>query len=106
MTDEWCPSSGEHSMLTKDVTSNADAAHSADADLALGVSEADIRLVDAFYHEVALEASNDRAPATHEEQAANAALAESFARLNAMTPDELRAERARRREERRLRGGR
>ncbi len=74
--------------------------------LVLGVSEADIRLVDAYYHELALEASNDPSPLTREEQIADAEWAESFARLKAMTPDELRAERARRIRERRRRDGR
>jgi hypothetical protein len=65
-------------------------------ELVLGVSEADFRLVDAFYQELALEASNDPSAPTREEQTANAESAKSFARLKAMTPDELRAERARR----------
>ena len=74
--------------------------------LVLGVSEADIRLVDAYFHELALDASSDPSPPTREEQTANAELAESFARLKSMTPDELRAERARRIRERRRRDGR
>lgn len=110
MTDEWCPPSGEHS-IPKDVetvtANHNDAAQSATCgDLVLGVSEADFRLVDAFFYELALDASNDPSPPTREEQAANAALAASFARLKAMSPDELRVERARRLAERRRRDGR
>ena len=75
-------------------------------ELVLGASEADIRLVDAYFHELALDASNDPSPPTREEQIANAESVAAFERLKAMTPDELRAERARRIQERRRRDGR
>ena len=74
-------------------------------DLVLGVSEADINLVDAYFHELALESVSDPSPLTPEEQAADAGSVAAFERLKAMTPDELRAERARRMRERRLRYG-
>jgi len=60
-------------------------------ELVLGVSEADFRLVEAFYNELALEASNDPSPPTRGGAGRNAELVESFARLTSMTPDELRA---------------
>lgn len=75
-------------------------------ELVHGVSEADVRLVDTYFHELAIDASNDPSPLTPEEQAADAESVASFARLKAMTPDELRAERARRIRERRRRDGR
>ena len=64
--------------------------------LVLRVTESDIRMVEAYYHELALEASQDRSPPTPEEQVALKKLAPSFERLKAMTREELLAERARR----------
>ena len=75
-------------------------------EVVLGVSEADINLVDAYFHELALDASEDPSPPTCEEQIADAESVAAFARLKAMTPDELRAETARRIRERRRRDGR
>jgi hypothetical protein len=117
MNDEWCPPSGEQLIpanlddmtaattpdAARDIDASARPAES--ADLVLGVSEADIRLVDAFYHEVALDASTDKAPPTRAERLANAESIAALARLRAMTPDELRAERARRLRERQPRDG-
>jgi hypothetical protein len=70
-------------------------------DLVLRVTEGDIRMVEAYYHELALEASQDRSPPTLEEQIALKKLAASFERLKAMTREELLAERARRLRQRR-----
>ena len=117
MNDEWCPSTGEHviptgldevtAARTRGTARDIDAtARSADnMDLILGVSETDVRLVDALYHELALDASNARTPASRAERDANAESAASFARLKAMTPDELSAERARRMRARQQRRG-
>ena len=116
MTDEWCPPTGEQlipadldevtATTTPDVAREIDASvRSMEADLVLGVSEADIRLVDAFFHELALDASEDKSPPTRAEQLADAESIAALERLKAMTPDELRAERARRLRERRLRDG-
>ena len=118
MNDEWCPPTGDQLIPTDLDTATAattpDAARDIEAsarssetsDLVLGVSDADIRLVDAFHHELALEASADKSPPTRAEQLANAELAASFERLKAMTPEELRAETARRLRERQRRDGR
>ena len=118
MNDEWCPPTGEQlipadldnvtAATTRDAALDIEASvrSSETSDLVLGVSEADIRLVDAFHHELALEASADKSPPTRAEQLANAELAASFERLKAMTPEELRAERARRLRERQRRGSR
>lgn len=64
--------------------------------LVLRVTEGDIRMVETYYHELALEASQDRSPPTPEEQVALKKLEASFERLKAMTREELLAERARR----------
>ena len=69
--------------------------------LVLRVTEGDIRMVEAYYHELALEASQDRSPPTPEEQVALKKLAASSERLKAMTREELLAERARRLRQRR-----
>jgi hypothetical protein len=118
MNDEWCPPTGEQLIpadldkTTAATTRNAagdidsSARQKESADLVLGVSEADIRLVDAFYHEVALEASADKAPQSRPDHLANAESIAAFERLRAMSPDELRAERARRIRERQRRDGR
>jgi len=65
-------------------------------DLALRISEGDIRIVDAYYDELALEASQDRSPPTPEEQVELEKLAVSSERLKAMTRQEMLALRARR----------
>ena len=115
MNDEWCPPTGEQTIPAELTAATApDAAHDTEAslksfegaDLVLGVSEADIRMVDAFFHEVALDASEDKSPLTPAELLADAESVAAFERLKAMTPEEQRAERARRLRERRLRDGR
>ena len=109
MNDEWSPPTGEQLIpvdldnVTGSTTPNAreiDARRTEGADLVLGVSEADIRLVDAFYHELALEASAVKLSASPAEQLADAESVAAFERLKAMTPEEQRAERARRIRER------
>jgi hypothetical protein len=69
--------------------------------LVVRVTESDIRMVESYYHELALEASQDKSPPTPEEQVTLQKLAASFERLKAMTREELLAERARRLRQRR-----
>ena len=64
-------------------------------DPALGVSEADLNLLDALYHQLALDAAEDPRPNTPEEDADDAWLmARARARMS-MSPAEVRAQRER-----------
>lgn len=60
-----------------------------------GLTAGELRIVDAFFHELALEAAEDPSPPTAEEQLAIDDLRERFERLQRMTPEELEAERQR-----------
>ncbi len=66
-----------------------------DGDPALGVTAGELRMVDALFHELALESAADPRPPTPTEQVAVDNLRARFDRLKAMTPDELAAERER-----------
>jgi hypothetical protein len=66
-----------------------------DLDPMLGVTSGELRIVDAFIHELALEAAEDPSPPTAEEQLAIDDLRERFERLQRMTPEEEEAERQR-----------
>lgn len=100
MNDDWCPPTDEH-----DVPGNLDAVPSVatpdQVDPVLGISEGDVRVVDAFYHELALDASKDPSPLTAEEEAAELRMVASFERLKSMTREELLALREHRLRERR-----
>ncbi len=106
MSDDWSPPTGEYErpriLASLEVTSEV--AEGDCIDPVLGVSERDLRLVDAFYHHLGVEASEDPSPPTAEEQESIDWLGEQFAKLQAMTPEELdalREERARARRWRR-----
>jgi len=64
--------------------------------LVLRVSEGDIRMVDAYYDELALDASMDQSPPTPEERIELEKLTALSERLKAMTREEMLALRARR----------
>ncbi|KAB2899469.1 MAG: hypothetical protein F9K40_10255 [Kofleriaceae bacterium] len=66
-----------------------------DNDPMLGVTSGELRIVDAFFHELALEAAEDASPPTAAEQLAIDDLRERFERLQRMTPEEEEAERQR-----------
>lgn len=100
MSDDQCSPIGKHAFSrVKDRRATVPA--SGEVDLALRVSEGDIRIVDAYLAELALEASQDGSPPTPEEQIAADKLAASFERLKAMTREEMLAERVRRLRQRR-----
>jgi len=64
MTDDWSTPTAEHVRIdatTEDATP--------DRELLQGVVARDLRILDAFFHELALEASNDPTPNSPEEQA-------------------------------------
>ena len=66
-----------------------------DGDPALGVTAGELRMVDALFHELALESAADPRPPTPAEQVAVDNLRARFERLKAMTPKEQAAERER-----------
>jgi hypothetical protein len=68
-----------------------------DFDPALKVTESDLRLLDAYYHERAIDASEDPRPNTEEEQAADDALLAAMRKTMSMSPAEAYASRSRRR---------
>jgi hypothetical protein len=105
MKDYRCSPIGERAaQRTKDGVPTT-APTSDHVDLVLGISEGDIRIVDAYHYQLALDASQDRSSPTLEEQIEVGKLAASFARLQAMTHEQMLAERVRRlRRRRRLDG--
>lgn len=93
MTDEWSPPTGEYDQPGHEPT---DAAPFDDEiDPVLGVAAGELRIVDAFFHELAVDAALDPRPPTAAEQVAIDDLRARFERLKAMSPEELDAERAR-----------
>ncbi|MCA9674152.1 MAG: hypothetical protein KC464_03840 [Myxococcales bacterium] len=81
MTDDWSTPTGERMPFE---VGNDDA--TPDSDLLLAVEERDLRLLDAFFHELALDASNDPTPNTPEEQAEDDAMMAWAQRLMATRP--------------------
>jgi len=99
MTDDWSPPTGEHDRPPSDhqrAEPPTTPAPNGEVDPVFGLSEADLRMVDAFYYELAMDAANDPSPPTAAEQVEIKVLAASFERLKAMSPEELLVERARR----------
>lgn len=66
-----------------------------------GISDEDLRLLDAINHELALDASNDPRPNTPEEDEADADLLARAQRTMSMTPEQVARERRARRGSRR-----
>lgn len=100
MSDDWSPPTGEYERprILASVELDPEQADGEYVDPVLGISERDLRLVDGFYHNLGIQASEDPSPPTPEEQAAIDWLGERFAKLQAMSPEELdalREERAR-----------
>jgi len=94
MNDDWRSSTGKRvTVYTQGV---APPSLSDGVDLVLRISEGDVRIVDAYYDELALEASRDRSPPTPEEQVELDKLAASSERLKTMTRAEMLVLRARR----------
>jgi hypothetical protein len=69
MTDDWSTPTGEYAR-----GESAPDDPTPDLDVFDGVGERDLRILDAFFHELALDASNDPTPNTPEEQAEDDAL--------------------------------
>jgi len=101
MNDDWTSPTGEYEFPCGErATARPMAKHTArpnvdEIDPVLGVTSGELRIVDAFFYELALEAAEDPSPPTAEELIAIDNLRERFEKLKAMTPEEQDAERAR-----------
>lgn len=85
MNDDWSDTTGERAFAdipTQEYVPEDRAALPRVVDLD-GVSERDVRVVDAFIHELALDASEDASPPGQEEQDDLDAIAQFVARLTA-----------------------
>jgi len=107
MSDDWTPPTGEYERPRIIASVKVPAEPEVECiDPVLGISERDLRLVDGFYHNLGVQASEDPSPPTLEEQESIDRLGEQFAKLQAMSPEELdalREERARARGRRKVR---
>jgi len=105
MTDDWTTPTGEYEQPCRDTPTATSATrppgrrHGDAIDPALDLSSAELRILDAFFYELALEAAEDPSPPTPREQLAIDNLGARFERLQAMTPEEQAAERQRLRRE-------
>ncbi len=72
-----------------------------DLDPDLGIPIKDLNLVDAYFHELGIQAAEDRRPNTPEEQALDDALFARMKETMTKSPEQVRAERAARRRARR-----
>ena len=99
MTDDWETPTGEYESPRRDAAERRNLRalpfDEVDDSPGLGVTGSELRLFDAFLTELAIEAAEDPRPPTAEEQLAIDDLGARFERLQAMTPEELEAERAR-----------
>ena len=95
MKDDWSPPTAEHAIQRRPRDGAATATND-EIDPVLGVSERDLRIVNAFYHELALDASQDPAPLTPRELVELGKLEESLSRVKSMSEEELLSLRARR----------
>lgn len=100
MTDDWSEPTDERKRFRSRATMEP-RDDDAVVDPVLGIAERDLRLVDAFFHHLGIDASEDPSPATPEEQESIDWLRERFEHLQAMSPEELLALRAERRRRRR-----
>lgn len=99
MIDDWSTPTAEHDRLgvTPRNDERAPTPPPDDALPVIGTSEEDLRVLDAYYHHLALDASEDPSPPTAAEQAQLDTIRAHNDRLLAMTPEDMLAERARRR---------
>lgn len=98
MTDDWSEPTGERRRFRNRATMEPPD-DDACVDPVLGISERDLRLVDGFYHNLGVQASEAPSPPTPDEEGSIEWLGERFEELKAMSTDELlalRAERSRR----------
>ena len=87
---------GRSAVDVKTVDQVAPSPPGADAvDPVLGVSEADLNLLDNFYHQLALDAAEDPRPNTPEEDADDEWLMDRAQKRMSMSPAEVRAQRER-----------
>jgi len=92
---EWSAPTGEHDRPAIDGSLIGARAPDEDVDPVFGLTTGELRMVDAFFYELAIEAANDPRPPTADELEAIDDLRMRAERLKAMTPEELESERAR-----------
>jgi hypothetical protein len=96
MTDDWSSPTGEYDQPRAERPGAAIAVHPDDElDPVFGVTTGELRTVDAFFYELAIDAAEDPRPPTSAEQVAVDNLRARFERLKAMTAEEAAAERER-----------
>lgn len=100
MNDDSRPTDQARTLKTT-VTVPADEVDARSIDVTGGISEEDLRLLDAVNHELALDASNDPRPNTPEEDEADADLLARAQRTMSMAPEQVARDRRARRVNRR-----
>ncbi len=104
MSDDWSSPTGEFEPARGGAASGQGArlrnrgetpVDTDDGDSVLGVTAGELRMVDGFFHELALDDAADPRPPTPAEQVAIGNLRARFERLKAMTPEEAIVERER-----------
>jgi len=97
MTDDWSSPTGEYEPATSEGAADVPdlARVGGDIDPVIGVTAGELRMVDALFHELALEAAADPRPPTPDEQRAVEYLRRRFEQLKAMSPEEEAMERER-----------
>lgn len=99
MTDDWSMPTGEYELQPRPGAADATRPNlpppDEEIDPAFGVTTGELRIVDAFFYELARDAAEDPRPPTGMEQPAIDDLRTRFERLKAMSTEELDAERTR-----------
>ncbi len=96
MTDDWSPPTGEHAKQPHRDDATPDLPTLDEPiDPTFGVTAGELRMVDAFFYEVAREAAEDPRPATLAERDTVDELRSRFERLKGLSQDEASTERAR-----------
>lgn len=94
MSDDWTTGTGEYDRPALKVKGGEEAPPSG-ADPLLDIDERDLNVLDAYYHQLALDASADPRPNTAAEAEDDAWLMERARQRMSMTPEQFREMRAR-----------
>jgi hypothetical protein len=94
--DSTGPTHQDRTAVTVTVTVSLDEVAARSVDVTSGIREEDLRLLDAYNHELAIEASEDPRPNTAEEDEEDAELLRRAELTMSMTPEEVAIRRARR----------
>ena len=94
--DSTGPTQQNSTAVAVTVTVSLDEVAGRSVDVTSGIREEDLRLLDAYNHELAIEASDDPRPNTAEEDEEDAELLRRAQLTMSMTPEEVAIRRARR----------